>query len=75
VRLPRGRVAYGYNWFPGSRVINGKSYDYVASFGYGGQNLFLFPELDLIVVFTSDLTEAGSNVRELVSGTFEAINP
>ena len=65
----------GYNRFPGSRVIGGKSYDYIASFGYGGQNLYLVPELDLIVVFTCDLVESGSNVRELVRGTFEAINP
>ena len=75
VTIPRGRIDYGYNWFPGSRVINGKSYDYVASFGYGGQNLYLFPELDLILVFTSELTESGSNVHELVRGMFEAIDP
>jgi CubicO group peptidase (beta-lactamase class C family) len=74
-RMPRGGSSYGYNWFPGSRVINGKSYDCVASFGYGGQNLYLFPELDLIVVFTCALSDRDSNVRFLVQETFDAIRP
>jgi len=26
---------YGYNWFSGSKRVNGKSFDYIASFGYG----------------------------------------
>jgi CubicO group peptidase (beta-lactamase class C family) len=74
-QFPGGRSSYGYNWFPGSKVVDGKSYDYVASFGYGGQNLFLVPELDLIVVFTCALSERNSNVRILVEETFDAINP
>jgi CubicO group peptidase (beta-lactamase class C family) len=74
-RMPRGRNFYGYNWFSGSKVINGESYDFVASFGYGGQNLFLFPELDLIVVFTCALSGRDSNVRLLVDETFEAVKP
>jgi len=56
-------------------VIKGKSYDYIASFGYGGQTVYIVPELDLIVVFTCELIESGSNVHELVRGTFEAIDP
>lgn len=74
-RMPRSRNHYGYNWFSGSKVVDGKSYDYVASFGYGGQNLFLVPELDLIVVFTCALSERNSNVHLLVQETFDAINP
>ncbi|UCD76679.1 MAG: serine hydrolase [Phycisphaerales bacterium] len=75
VTLPRGRIGYGYNWFPGSRMIGGTSYDYIASFGYGGQNLYLFHELDLILVFTCDLSDRNSNVRLLIEETLEAINP
>jgi CubicO group peptidase (beta-lactamase class C family) len=74
-RMPQGGNYYGYNWFSGTRVFGGKSYDFVASFGYGGQTLILVPELDLIVVFTCALSDRGSNVHVLVEETFEAIRP
>ncbi|MCP4639850.1 MAG: serine hydrolase, partial [bacterium] len=75
VTIPRGRIDYGYNWFPGSMTVGDEDFDYVATFGFGGQTLYLVRELDLIVVFTSELIEAGSNVNELVRGTFEAVKP
>lgn len=68
----RGRI-YGFNWMTGSRVANGKRFEYIASFGYGGQTLYLVPEHDLIVVFTCELTGENSGVNTLVRRTFEAV--
>jgi CubicO group peptidase (beta-lactamase class C family) len=70
----RGR-SYAFNWMTGSRTINGKRFGYIASFGYGGQNLYIVPEYDLILVFTCELSGADSGVNRLVKRTFEAIIP
>jgi CubicO group peptidase (beta-lactamase class C family) len=68
-----GRNFYGYNWSPGSKTVNGKTFDYIAAFGYGGQTLYLVPDLALIIVFTCELTEGNANVHILVRQTFETL--
>jgi CubicO group peptidase (beta-lactamase class C family) len=68
----RGRT-YGFNWMTGSRSANGKRFQYVASFGYGGQTLYIVPEYDLIMVFTCELSGENSGVNALVERTFQAI--
>ena len=64
---------YGFNWMIGTRVVNGKRFEYIASFGYGGQTLYIVPEYDLIVVFTCELAGEDSGVNTLVGKTFEAV--
>jgi hypothetical protein len=64
---------YGFNWFPGSETIKGKTFDYVATFGYGGQTMYLVPELELILVFTCELKESNANVHIPVRKVFEAV--
>jgi CubicO group peptidase (beta-lactamase class C family) len=68
----RGRI-YGLNWMTGRRIAHGKKVDYIASFGYGGQNLYIVPEYDLILVFTCELSGEDSGVNTLVYKTFDAI--
>lgn len=70
----RGR-SYAFNWMTGSRIIHGKRFGYIASFGYGGQTLYIVPEYDLIIVFTCELSGRESGVNRLVKKTFEAIIP
>lgn len=70
----RGR-SYAFNWMTGSRIIHKKRFDYIASFGYGGQTLYVVPEYDLILVFTCELSGRDSGVNILVKRTFEAIVP
>lgn len=53
-----GRRRYAYNWFSGSMRINQKRFNYIASFGYGGQTMYIVPEHDLIVVITCELAES-----------------
>jgi CubicO group peptidase (beta-lactamase class C family) len=68
-----GTSYYGYNWIPGSKTVNGITFDYIAAFGYGGQTLYLVPELDLIIIFTCELTEGNANIHLLVNQTFETL--
>ena len=67
-----GRRRYAYNWFSGSMTVNGKSFEYIASFGYGGQTLYLVKEFDLILVLTCELAESPPN-SQLVRRIFEAV--
>jgi CubicO group peptidase (beta-lactamase class C family) len=73
IKNPRGGQYYGYCWFPGTLKREGKEVEYVASFGYGGQTLYLIPELDLIIVFTCELTDRNTYVSIPVRKTFDAI--
>jgi CubicO group peptidase (beta-lactamase class C family) len=57
---------YGYNWFPGSRTVNGKTFNYIATFGYGGQFLYIIPKFEIIFALTSDLTDRNWAVNGLV---------
>ena len=41
---------YGYQWWCGR--ISGRSYS--LAHGHGGQQIYVFPELDMVVVFTQD---------------------
>ncbi len=67
-----GRRRYAYNWFSGTKTVNRKQFEYIASFGYGGQTLYIVPKYDLIIVFTCDLSEGNADVNTLVNRTFEA---
>jgi len=66
-----GRRRYAYNWFSGSKTVNGKRFEYIATFGYGGQTLYIVPKHDLIVIITCELAESGPNTG-LVQKVFEA---
>jgi CubicO group peptidase (beta-lactamase class C family) len=74
IKMSGGHRYYGYNWFPGSMSIGGEQLEYVASFGYGGQILYLVPDLDLILVFTCALSERGAVTQILTRPVFEAID-
>jgi CubicO group peptidase (beta-lactamase class C family) len=61
--LPRGWVAestrlhingegiyyYGYQWWLGRTLLHGRDRPWVAGFGWGGQRLYIQPDLDLVV--------------------------
>jgi CubicO group peptidase (beta-lactamase class C family) len=44
---------YGFNWWLGRFQFRGASVDYFRAAGWGGQDIFVIPELDLVVVFTA----------------------
>jgi CubicO group peptidase (beta-lactamase class C family) len=44
---------YGYNWWLGSFQYHGNSVDYFRAAGWGGQDIFVIPDLGLVVTFTA----------------------
>ncbi|MCH2486961.1 MAG: beta-lactamase family protein [Erythrobacter sp.] len=57
-RSPWSGESYGYNWF----LSQAGDYAVNYGWGYGGQMVFVVPELDLTVVMTSDIdVERGSD--------------
>lgn len=43
---------YGYLWWMRSLQANGRTYESYKAMGWGGQEIFIFPEQDMVVVFT-----------------------
>jgi CubicO group peptidase (beta-lactamase class C family) len=44
---------YGYNWWLGRFQFEGAPVDYFRAAGWGGQDIFVIPDLELVVVFTA----------------------
>lgn len=71
------RHGYGYGWF----LANFGGYDTAYGWGYGGQMLYIVPELDLTVVMTSDPNSpSGGNghrdrLHGLLADIIEALLP
>lgn len=52
-RVTRREGAYGYYWWLDSMTIAGRQIDLIEALGWGGQNLYVVPSLDLIVAVTA----------------------
>jgi CubicO group peptidase (beta-lactamase class C family) len=50
---------YGYQWWRGETLINEKRVDLFYAAGKGGQNIFVVPTLELVVVITSKTSNDG----------------
>jgi CubicO group peptidase (beta-lactamase class C family) len=48
-----GTLFYGYQWWLGRSLANGKEVKWVAAFGWGGQRIFVVPDLSLVVMMTA----------------------
>jgi CubicO group peptidase (beta-lactamase class C family) len=44
---------YGYNWWLGRSQFRSREVDHFRASGWGGQDIYVFPELDLVLVFTA----------------------
>jgi CubicO group peptidase (beta-lactamase class C family) len=44
---------YGYQWWMGRSLAGGKEIKWIGAFGWGGQRLFIVPELDLVMMTTA----------------------
>jgi len=48
-----GVYLYGYLWWLGRSLVNGREVHWAAALGRGGQSIRIVPELDLVVVVTA----------------------
>jgi len=48
-----GLYGYGYNWWLGRSSYKAGNAEYFRALGWGGQDVFVYPDLGLIVVFTA----------------------
>jgi CubicO group peptidase (beta-lactamase class C family) len=48
-----GGLSYGYLWWLGRSLLNGREVRWVGALGRGGQSIRIVPELDLVVVVTA----------------------
>jgi len=44
---------YGYNWWLGRFQFSGTTFEYFRAAGWGGQDVFVIPSLELVIVFTA----------------------
>ena len=48
-----GALYYGYQWWLGRSLLNGRELTWTAGFGSGGQRLFIVPGLELVVAVSA----------------------
>jgi CubicO group peptidase (beta-lactamase class C family) len=48
-----GLFFYGYQWWIGRTLSDGKDIPWIAAQGWGGQRIYIIPELDVVVATTS----------------------
>jgi hypothetical protein len=59
-----GRYGYGYQWWRGKTIANNQIIDGYWAWGLGGQFIFVFPVMDLVVVFNGKVWKnPGSSKR------------
>ena len=46
---------YGYQWWLGRSLLNGREVDWAVGLGLGGQRLFIVPQLDMVVLVMAGL--------------------
>lgn len=48
-----GTLFYGYQWWMGRSLAGSKEIKWIGAFGWGGQRIFIVPELDLVMMTTA----------------------
>lgn len=50
-----GLFFYGFQWWLGRSLVNRQEIKWISAVGYGGQRMYIVPNLDLVVVVTAGL--------------------
>jgi CubicO group peptidase (beta-lactamase class C family) len=69
-----GRVGYSYTWWTKEFSISGERINGFWALGWGGQKIIIFPEIEMVVVFTgANYTSEINNFRILEKYIFPTI--
>ena len=66
----RNWIGYGYLWWLRSDMVNTSPVNSYYAFGWGGQRSIVFPELNMVVVFTGGNYIGEEPVEEMVVDLF-----
>jgi CubicO group peptidase (beta-lactamase class C family) len=72
----RTLYGYGFNWWLGRSTYRDRKVDYFRASGWGGQDIYVFPELDMVLVFTAGAyyEELGLDLNDLIEDyIFQAV--
>jgi CubicO group peptidase (beta-lactamase class C family) len=61
-----GKSGYGYTWWTNELSMNGETVKMYRANGWGGQSIMVFPELDMVVVFTGGNYDEKSKLFEII---------
>jgi CubicO group peptidase (beta-lactamase class C family) len=65
---------YGYLWWLGRSLLNGREVHWAAALGRGGQSIRIVPELDLVVVVTAGYYQDYSpRAQQVQTGIFRDV--
>ena len=68
----RGSEGYGYHWWTGRSYRGSHPQHWVSAQGFGGQQLFIVPDLGLVVAMTAWL-DPDSDHRAWMVGLFDGV--
>jgi len=61
-----GRNGYAYSWWTSDLSHSGEKIKMIRAGGWGGQSIMVFPELDMVVVFTGGNYAVKSSLYEII---------
>ncbi len=66
----RTLYGYGYNWWLGRSPFRGGRAEYFRASGWGGQDIYVYPALNLVLVFTAGAyyDDLGLSINDLIEG-------
>jgi CubicO group peptidase (beta-lactamase class C family) len=64
-----GGYFYGYQWWSGRSFLKDRELQWTAGLGYGGQHLYVLPDLALVVAVTAGLYASSLQQQDLIPRT------
>ena len=75
VQVSAGGYGYGYQWWRGKTIANNQIIESYWAWGLGGQFIFVFPEMDLVVVFNGKVWKNPDNSKRTFNMLTQYILP
>jgi len=61
--------SYGYHWYMGDVVPSGRPHHWIGGIGWGGQRLYVLPDLALVIAITCGTYRKSGEEQSRVTGT------